>query len=58
MRIKIRRKLDAILVAEARALGLDISQIVEGALIRETAAERIRRQAGQAVNREGGDDPV
>jgi post-segregation antitoxin (ccd killing protein) len=57
MKIKIRPRLDTKLVAEARALGLDISRIVEKALIREIAAERIRRQTGQAGDREGGDDP-
>lgn len=57
MQIKIRPRLDTKQVAEARALGLDISRIVEEALIRETAAERIRQQTGQAMNREGGDDP-
>jgi post-segregation antitoxin (ccd killing protein) len=54
MKIKIRSRLDTKLVAEARALGLDISQIVEETLIREMAAERIRRQTGQAGGREGG----
>lgn len=57
MKIKIRPRLDTKLVAEARALGLDISRIVEEVLIREMAAERIRRQTGQAGDREGGDDP-
>lgn len=51
MKIKIRPRLDTKQVAEARALGLDISRIVEEALIRETAAERIRRQTGEAENR-------
>jgi post-segregation antitoxin (ccd killing protein) len=57
MQIKTRPRLDTKQVAEARALGLDISRIVEEALIREMAAERIRRQTGQAKNREGGEDP-
>lgn len=57
MQIKIRPRLDTKQVAEARVLGLDISRIVEEALIRETAAERIRQQVGQAMNREGGDNP-
>ena len=56
IRIKIHPRQDAKQVAEARALGLDISRIVDEALIRETAAERIRRQAGEVVNREE-DDP-
>ena len=54
MQIKIRPRLDSKQVAEARALGLDISRIVEEALIRETDAERIWRQTGQAGGREGG----
>jgi len=58
MKVKIRPRLDAKLVADARALGLDISRIVEEALIRETDAERIRLQTGQAQNRDGGDSPV
>jgi post-segregation antitoxin (ccd killing protein) len=58
MKIKIRPRLDTNLVAEARTLGLDISRIVEEALIRETAAESIRRQTGHAGNRDGGDKPV
>lgn len=57
MQIKIRPRLDTKQVAEARALGLDISRIVEEALIREMAGERISWQTGQAMNREGDDDP-
>ena len=58
MKIKIRPRPDAKQVAVARAIGLDISRIVEEALIRETAAESIRRQTGHAGNRDGGDNPV
>lgn len=55
--IKIRPRLDTKQVAEARTLNLNISRIVEEPLMWETAAERIRRQTGQAMNRESGDDP-
>ena len=51
MKIKIRPRLDTNLVAEARALGLDISRIVEEALIREIEAERIRRLENRAEDR-------
>lgn len=51
--MKIRPRLDTNLVAEARALGLDISRIVEEALIREIKAERIRRLENRAEDRAG-----
>jgi post-segregation antitoxin (ccd killing protein) len=53
MKIKIRPRLDALLIAEARALGLDISRIVEEALIRKIEAERVRRLENRAEDRAG-----
>lgn len=41
------------LVDEARRLGLNMSRIVEADLRREVAAERLRRQADRAGDREG-----
>ena len=55
MKIKIRPRLNAEMVDEARRLGLDLSLIVEEALVRETEAERRRRQADRDQVREGGD---
>lgn len=55
MKIKISPRLNAEMVDEARRLGLDLSQIVEEALTREIEAERLRRQAYQDQDREGGD---
>ena len=55
MKIKIRPRLDTKLVAEARALGLDLSRIVDEALTREIEEERRRRQADLDQDREGGD---
>ncbi len=43
------------LVDEARRLGLNMSRIVEAALIREVAAERLRHEADWNEDREGGD---
>ena len=54
-KIRIRLRLDALLVGEARRLGLDLSRIVDEALVRETEAERCRRQADRDQDREGGD---
>lgn len=55
MKIKIRPRLNAEMVDEARRLGLDLSLIVEEALVRETEAEHRRRQADRDQDREGGD---
>jgi post-segregation antitoxin (ccd killing protein) len=49
MKIKIRPRLDAKLVADARALGLDISRIVDEALIREIEAKRFQRRANRTA---------
>jgi post-segregation antitoxin (ccd killing protein) len=54
MKIKIRPRLDTKLVVEARALGLDISRIVEEALVRDIEAERLRFKAERGGVREGG----
>jgi post-segregation antitoxin (ccd killing protein) len=53
MRVKVSVTLSSDLVDEARSLGLNMSRIVETALIREVAAERLRRQADRAGDREG-----
>lgn len=53
MKIKIRPRLDAKLVAEARAFGFDISLIVEEASIRKIKAERARQLENRAVDRAG-----
>lgn len=55
MKIKIRPRLNSEIVKEARRLGLDLSRIVEDALIREIEAERLRRQLDRGGDREGGD---
>ena len=55
MKIKIRLKLNAEMVSEARHLGLDLSRIVEEGLTQEIEAERRRRQIDLAGDREGGD---
>jgi post-segregation antitoxin (ccd killing protein) len=52
MRVKVSVTLSSDLVDEARSLGLNMSRIVETALIREVAAERLRRQADRAEDRE------
>ncbi|MFC3084541.1 hypothetical protein D2N39_10300 [Gemmobacter lutimaris] len=52
MKIKIRPRLNAEMVDAARRLGLDLSLIVEEALVREIEAERRRHQVDQ--DREGG----
>lgn len=52
MKIKIRPRLNAEMVDAARRLGLDLSLIVEEALVRENEAERRRRQVDQ--DRDGG----
>lgn len=54
MKIKIRPRLNAEVVREARRMGLDLSRIVEEALIREIEAERLRRQPDRADDGEGG----
>tara|TARA_R110000850_G_scaffold258347_1_gene384861 strand:+ start:116 stop:310 length:195 start_codon:yes stop_codon:yes gene_type:complete len=55
MKIKIRPRLDAEMVDEARRLGLDLSRIVGEALIRETEAELLRCQVHRSGDRESGD---
>lgn len=55
MRVKVSLKLSTDLVDEARCLGLNLSRIVEAALIREVATERLRRQVDRNEDREGGD---
>lgn len=52
-KIRIRPRLNGELVNEARHLGLDLSRIVEEAMIREIEAERRRRQAHRDEDREG-----
>ena len=54
MKIKIRPRLNAEMVNETRRLGLDLSLIVEEALVREIEAERRRRQVDRDQDREGG----
>lgn len=54
MKIKIRPRLNAEMVNEARRLGLDVSRIVDEALVRETEAERRRRKVDRDQDREGG----
>lgn len=54
MKIKIRPRLNAEMVNEALRLGLDLSRIVDEALIREIEAERRRRQVDRGGDREGG----
>lgn len=54
MKIKIRPRLNAEMVDAARRLGLDLSLIVDEALVRETEAERRRRQVDRDLHREGG----
>lgn len=51
-KIRIRLRLDALLVGEARRLGLDLSRIVEEAMIREIEAERRRRQADRVQDQD------
>lgn len=55
MRVKVSVTLSTDLVDEARRLGLNMSRIVEAALIREVAAKRLRRQEDRNEDREGGD---
>ena len=55
MRVKVSVTLSTDLVDDARRLGLNMSHIVEAALILEVAAERLRRQADRDEDREGGD---
>lgn len=55
MKIKIRPRLNAEMVNEARRLGLDVSRIVDEALTREIEAERRRRQVDLDQDREGVD---
>jgi post-segregation antitoxin (ccd killing protein) len=55
MKIKIRPRLNAEMVNEARRLGLDVSRIVDEALVREIEAERHRRQVDRGGDHEGGD---
>jgi post-segregation antitoxin (ccd killing protein) len=55
MKITIRPRLNAEMVAAARRLGLNLSRIVDEALVREIATERLRREADRGGNREGGD---
>ncbi|MBR2655643.1 MAG: type II toxin-antitoxin system CcdA family antitoxin [Loktanella sp.] len=58
MRVKVSVTLSADLVDDARGLGLNMSRIVEAALIEETKAERIRRQKDRAALDEDRDDPI
>ena len=53
MKTKIRPRLDANLVAEARALGLDLSLIVDAALNRAIEAECVRRPVNRAGDSAG-----
>ena len=57
MRVKVSVTLSADLVDDARGLGLNMSRIVEAALIEGTKAERIRHQKDRAALDEDGDDP-
>lgn len=52
-KIRIRPRLNAEMVNEARCRRLDVSRIVEEALTREIEAERRRRQAHRDEDREG-----
>jgi post-segregation antitoxin (ccd killing protein) len=52
-KIRIRPRLNGELVNEASHRGLDVSRIVEEALIREIEAERRRRQADRDQDCEG-----
>ena len=54
-KIRIRPRLNGELVNEARHLGLDLSRIVDEALVRETEAERRQGQPARDQDREGGD---
>jgi hypothetical protein len=53
-KIRIRPRLKAKMVIEARRWGLDLSRIVEEGLVREIEAERRRRQADRDQDCEGG----
>lgn len=53
MKIKISPRLDAKLVAKARARGLDLSLIVDEALIRAIEDDRVRRLLNRAGDRAG-----
>ncbi|WP_022704684.1 hypothetical protein [Pseudorhodobacter ferrugineus] len=53
MQIKIRPRLNAEMVDEARRLGLDLFRIVDEASIREIEAECLRLKADRGGNREG-----
>lgn len=57
MRVKVSVTLSTDLVDEARRLGLNLSRIVEAALIREVAAERLRQQADRPEPRDDGENP-
>lgn len=54
-KIRIRPRLNAELVDQALRLGLDLSRIVDDALIREIKAERRQRQPARVQDRDGGD---
>ena len=54
-KIKIRLRLDALLVGEARRLDLDGSRIADEVLTREIEAERHRRQTDRGGDRESSD---
>lgn len=53
MRVKVCVTSSSDLVDAARRVGLNMSRIVETALFREVAAERLRRQTDRAGGREG-----
>jgi len=55
MRVKVSVTLTTNLVDEARRLGLNMSRVVEAALIWKVATERLRRQADRAEDSDGGD---
>ena len=55
MRVKVSVTLSSDLVDEARRLGLNMSRIVEAALVREVAAERLHRQAVRAELQDDGE---
>jgi post-segregation antitoxin (ccd killing protein) len=57
MRVKVSVTLSADLADEARRLGLNMSRIVDSALIEETKAEWLRCQKDRADLDEDGDDP-
>ncbi len=53
-KIRIHPKLNVEMVIEARRWGLELSRIVDEALVRETEAERRRRKVDRDLHREGG----